>query len=344
MKVGYVYDPVYLEHETGQHPESARRLVAVIRDLERTGLLQQLISIKPRVATIEEVSLVHTKQYISEVRALAKKGGGQLDLDTVVSPDSYKVALYAAGGTIQAIDAVMDGGMNSVFALVRPPGHHASAGRGTGFCLFNNVAIAVAYTLHKYNLERIAIVDFDVHHGNGTQDAFYTNPRVLYISTHQSPHYPGTGWEDETGGGEARGITVNIPMPIGCGDEEYNQVFEHIIIPVIRRFEPKLIVISAGYDGHWSEGLAGMNLSIAGFTQMTGIIKELADEVCDGRLVLSLEGGYNLTALSASISATFEVLLGKEDIKDKLGQLPFEVTAPIITGLVRRIREMHSLH
>jgi acetoin utilization deacetylase AcuC-like enzyme len=344
MRVGYVYDPVYLEHDTGKHPESASRLVAIMHHLERTDNWQKLISIKPRVATIEEVSLVHTKHYISEVMALANKGGGQLDPDTVVSPDSYKVALYAAGGTIQATDAVMDGSINSGFALVRPPGHHATTGRGMGFCLFNNVAVAVAYVLHKYNLERVVIVDFDVHHGNGTQDVFYINPGVLYISTHQSPYYPGTGRVDEIGYGEAKGTTVNIPLPIGCGDEEYNKVFEQIIVPLIRRFKPKFIIVSAGYDGHWSDGLAGMNLTIAGFAQITGIIKRLADELCDGRLVLSLEGGYNLTALSASVGATFEVLLGREDIEDKLGQLPFGITAPNITGLVQQVKGMHSIH
>jgi len=315
-----------------------------MRYLERTGPWQQLISLKPRVATIEEISLVHTKQYISEVKALASKGGGQLDLDTIVSSDSYDVALYAAGGTIQAVDAVMDGSLDSVFALVRPPGHHASTGGGMGFCLFNNVAIAVTHILHKYKLERIVIVDFDVHHGNGTQDVFYTNPGVLYVSTHQSPHYPGTGRVDQIGEGEARGTTVNIPLPSGCGDEEYNQVFEQIIVPAIRSFDPKIIVVSAGYDGHWSDGLAGMQLSITGFAQITGIIKQLADELCDGRLVFSLEGGYNLTALSASVRATFEVLLGKEDIEDKLGQLPLEVKVPNITGLMQLIKGIHGIH
>ncbi|UCE97214.1 MAG: histone deacetylase [Dehalococcoidia bacterium] len=344
MRVGYVYDPIYLKHDTGNHPENANRVAAIMRYLERTGSWQQINLLKPRLATMEEISLVHTKQYISEVEALASRGGGQLDLDTIVSPDSYNVALYAAGGTIQAVDAVINGSLNSAFALVRPPGHHASTGRGMGFCLFNNVAIAVAYILHKYKLERIVIVDFDVHHGNGTQDVFYSNPRVLYISTHQTHHYPGTGSVDQIGEGEARGTTINIPLPSGCGDEEYNQVFGQIIIPAIRCFGPKIIVVSAGYDGHWSDGLAGMHLSIAGFVQMTRIIKQLADELCDGRLVFSLEGGYNLTALSASVGATFEVLLGKEDIEDKLGQLSLEDKAPNITGLMQLIKGIHCIH
>lgn len=287
---------------------------------------------------------MHTVQYISEVQELAEKGGGQLDLDTVVSTDSYKTAIYAAGGVIKATDAVIGGNMHSVFALVRPPGHHATASRGMGFCLFNNVAIAVKYALVQHKLDRIAIIDFDVHHGNGTQDAFYNDARVLYISTHQSYYYPGTGEMDETGEGIARGTTVNIPLPAGCGDGEYEEVFLQVIIPVIRRFQPQLIIISSGYDGHWSDGLAGMQLSITGFAQIVRLIKQTAEEVCAGRLVFSLEGGYNLTALSASVRATFEVLLGNSDIEDKLGQLPFEVKSPDINPLLQKIKKIHNLY
>ena len=343
MKIGYVYDPIYLKHDTGKHPENANRLLAIMRYLERTGPWQQLVSVKPEAATIEELSLVHEKQYISKVRELAVKGGGQLDQDTVVSADSYEAARYAAGGVIKAVDAIMDGGMDSVFALVRPPGHHATAGRGMGFCLFNNVVVAAEYALHKYNMERIAIIDFDVHHGNGTQDAFYNNPGVLYISTHQYPHYPGTGRMNETGEGEALGTTVNIPLPEGCGDGQYKEVFERIIVPAARRFKPRLIMVSAGYDGHWSDGLASMQLSISGFARITEIIRQMADEMCAGHLVFSLEGGYNLTALSASVRATFEALLGKKDIEDKLGQLPFEVEAPDITALLQQLMEIHNI-
>jgi acetoin utilization deacetylase AcuC-like enzyme len=343
LKVGFVYDPIYLKHDTGQHPENSNRLLAIMRYLERTGPWQQLVSVKAEAATVEELSLVHEKRYISEVQELAEKGGGQLDPDTVVSVDSYKAAVYAAGGVIKATDVVMKGDMDSVFALVRPPGHHAIAGRGMGFCLFNNVAVAAEYALHTYKLERIAIIDFDVHHGNGTQEAFYSNPAVLYISTHQSPHYPGTGRMDETGEAAATGTTLNIPLPAGCGDVQYKEVFEQVIAPVVRRFKPRLIMVSAGYDGHWSDGLAGMQLSITGFAQIVEIIKQMAEEMCGGRIVLSLEGGYNLTALSASVRATFEVLLGKKDIEDKLGQLPFEVESPDINPLLQRIKEIHNL-
>ncbi|MFC2042402.1 histone deacetylase, partial [Chloroflexota bacterium] len=192
MEVGFVYDPIYLKHDTGQHVENIHRLEAIMAHLEQTGLKKQLTPIKPRAATLEEVSQVHHKQYISDIEETASRGGGWLDPDTVVSADSYKVALYAAGGAIKATEAVMKGKVNSAFALVRPPGHHAASRRAMGFCLFNNVAIAAKYALAKFNLESILIIDFDVHHGNGTQEVFYDNPQVLYISTHQSNHYPGT--------------------------------------------------------------------------------------------------------------------------------------------------------
>ncbi|TET18266.1 MAG: histone deacetylase [Dehalococcoidia bacterium] len=343
MKVGYVYDPIYLKHNTGQHVENVRRLEAIISYLEQTGLKQQLSQIKPRVATTEEISLVHHKQYISYIQEVAKKGGGWLDVDTVMSPNSYDAALYAVGGVIRATEAVMDGKVGSAFALVRPPGHHATAARAMGFCLFNNVAIAAKYALNKYKLERILIIDFDVHHGNGTHDTFYDNPQVLYISTHQYPFYPGTGSIEETGSGAAKGTTVNIPLPAGCGDTEYLLAFEQIIIPIAKRFSPQLILASAGYDSHWADGIALMQVSVIGFAQMVRIIKGLADELCSGRLAFGLEGGYNLTALAASIKATFDVLLGNTNIEDPLGQAPRRFEASNITSLIKSIKGIHNL-
>ncbi|MFC1951919.1 histone deacetylase [Chloroflexota bacterium] len=343
MKAGYVYDPVYLKHDTGRHVENAKRLEAIISHLEQTGLKQQLTPIKPRPATIEEVSLVHHEQHISHIQEVARGGGGWLDADTVMSPNSYDTALYAAGGAIKAVEAVMDGEEASAFALVRPPGHHATPRRAMGFCLFNNVAIAAKYALIRYGLERIFILDFDVHHGNGTQDTYYDNPQVLYVSTHQHPLYPGTGDIDETGTGAGEGATVNIPLPNGCGDAEYEQVFEQIIVPVAKRFNPRLILVSAGYDLHWADGLARMQVSISGFTQMVRIIKELAGELCSGRLVFCLEGGYNLTVLAASVKATFDVLLGNPSIDDPLGKPVHRFAIPSITDLIQLIKEIHAL-
>ena len=343
MKVGFVYDPIYLKHDTGQHVENAKRLEAIMSHLEQTGLKQQLTPIEPRAASVDELSLVHHRQYISHIQDVAQRGGGWLDADTVMSPNSYQAAIYATGGVIRATEAVMDGEVDSAFGLVRPPGHHATYQRAMGFCLFNNIAIATKYALAKYNLERILIVDFDVHHGNGTQGTFYDNPQVLYTSTHEYPFYPGTGDIDETGVGEAKGATVNIPLPAGCGDAEYLSVFEQIIVPAAKRFSPQLILVSAGYDPHWAEGLALMQVSISGFAQMAKILKGLADELCSGRLVFALEGGYNLTALATGIKATFDVLLGNTDIEDPLGQPPHGFTTPSITSLIKAIKEIHNL-
>ncbi len=343
MKVGLVYDPIYLKHDTGQHVENASRLEAVVSYLEQTGLMPKLTLIRPRAATTKEIALVHEKQYISHLQEVAAKGGGWLDSDTVMSPDSYQVATYAAGGVIMATEAVINREVVSAFALVRPPGHHATAQQAMGFCLFNNIAIATKYALAKYNLERILIIDFDIHHGNGTQAAFYDNPQVLYMSTHEYPFYPGTGSIEETGSGAGMGTTINIPLPAGCGDAEYLQVFEQIIIPAARRFSPQLIMVSAGYDLHWADPIGTMQVTTTGFTQMVKIIKELADELCDGRMVFTIEGGYNLTALATSIKATLDILLGNTNIEDPLGKSPRQSTTPSIAPLIKAIKEIHTL-
>lgn len=347
MSVGYVYDPIYLKHDTGQHVENAQRLVAVMTCLEESGLKQQLEYIKPRAATAEEIALVHSPELIAQIQVMAKKGGGWLDSDTVMSADSYQAALYAAGGLLRAAEVVLDGG-GSVFALVRPPGHHATSTQAMGFCLFNNLAIAAKYALSKYKLERIAIIDFDVHHGNGTQDIFYDEPRVLYISAHESPLYPGTGSMEETGSGDGEGTTINIPLPAGSSDTEYLEAFDQVIVPAVRRFAPQLVLVSAGYDPHWLERLAMMEVSVTGFARMTEIIKGLADELCDGRLIFALEGGYPLDSLAASVRATFDVLLGNTGIEDSLGQPQpgFKMRGfepPDITSLIEQIKRLHNL-
>jgi len=341
VKTGFVYDDIYLKHDNAAHPENARRLEAIMAYLGKKGTLKQLIPIKPCPATIEELLWVHGEQQIASVRQAAQEGDAWLDPDTYVSPGSYDVALYAAGGTIKATEAVIDEEVNNAFALVRPPGHHATRRRAMGFCLFNNVAVAARYALAR--CERVLIIDFDVHHGNGTQEAFYDNPQVLYISMHQHPHYPGTGSIKETGSGAAMGTTLDIPLPAGCGDDEYRLVFEQIIVPAARRFKPQLILSSAGYDSHWMENLAMMRVSVSGFAWMVQVIRELADDLCSGRLIMALEGGYNLDALSASVKATFDVLLGNPGVEDPLGESPHDFTAPDIKTLLRDIKKIHNL-
>jgi len=320
MKAGLVYDPIYLEHDTGDHVENSQRLVAAMSYLQETGMKEKLTCLPPRPALLEELEMIHAPEYISYVKSKAENGGGWLDPDTVMSPKSYEAALYAAGGLMVAVEAVMKGEVDTAFALVRPPGHHALHDRAMGFCIFNNMAIAAKFALSKFSLNRILIADFDVHHGNGTQDAFYADPKVLYFSTHQYPFYPGTGWMDETGTGEGEGTTVNFPMAAGWGDEEYLRAFNEVLVPIARRFQPQIILVSAGLDAHWADQLAMMRVSVTGFAQMAVILKELAAELCQGRLVFTLEGGYNLQVVASSIKAVFDVLLGNSEIDDPLGR------------------------
>jgi acetoin utilization deacetylase AcuC-like enzyme len=320
MKAGLVYDPIYLEHDTGDHVENSGRLVAAMSYLKETGIKEKLTCLPPRPALVEELEMIHAPEYISYVKSKAEKGGGWLDPDTVMSPRSYEAALYAAGGLVVAVEEVMNGKVDNAFALVRPPGHHAIHDRAMGFCIFNNAAIAAKFALSKFNLNRVLIADFDVHHGNGTQDAFYADPKVLYFSTHQYPFYPGTGWMDETGTGEGEGTTVDFPMAAGWSDEEYLRAFNEVLVPVARRFQPQLILVSAGFDAHWADHMAMMQVSAKGFAQMVMILKELAAELCQGRLIFTLEGGYNLQVVASSIKAVFDVLLGNSEIDDPLGK------------------------
>jgi len=342
-KVGYVFDPIYLQHDTGYHVENASRLTSTMNYLEKTGLLSELVSVKARAATVSEIAAVHERGYISYVEYVCHKGGAWLDADTVVSGKTYGAALYAAGGVLTAVDAVVKGELDSAFALVRPPGHHATFDQSMGFCIFNNIAVAAKYALAEYKFERIAIIDFDVHHGNGTQEAFYSDPRVLYVSTHQFPHYPGTGRVEDTGTGEGKGTTLNIPMPVGCGDAQFNEVFNQLITPAVSRYHPQVILVSAGYDPHWADELAQMQMTTTGFAGTVKMIKQLADELCGGKLVFTLEGGYNLEALSTSIKATFDVLLGKPAIEDVLGPSKRNLPVPDISLLINQVKKVHKL-
>ncbi len=341
--VGIVYDQIYLRHDTGSHPENARRLTAIMNRLNETHTREKLVNMKPFPATEKELMLVHSKSHITEIKHAAENGGENIDPDTVVSFHSFEAALYAAGGLIKATQAVMNGEVSSAFALVRPPGHHATREDSMGFCLFNNIAIAAKYALSSFPIKKIAIIDFDVHHGNGTQEAFDSNPNVLYVSTHETPLYPGTGSLNETGTGEAKGTKVNIPLPAGCGDAEYGRAYEEIIVPAVTRFEPELIMVSAGYDAHFKDDLAMMRLTTSGYAMIVKHIKGLADNLCNGRIVMTLEGGYNLEALAASVKATFDVLLGSTDVQDPIGKPAEKFTSPDITGIIGQAKKIHNL-
>jgi acetoin utilization deacetylase AcuC-like enzyme len=344
VSVGLVYHPIYLEHDTGLHCEVASRLTTTMMQLKSSGTMDKLISIKPQAAAVEQIARVHAPSYIAAVEAFAKRGGGCLDDgDTVASAASYDAAIYAAGGVIAAVDAVMSNKATYAFALVRPPGHHAVRSSAMGFCIFNNIAIAARDAIAKYNLERVLIADFDVHHGNGTQDAFYSESSVLYFSTHQYPFYPGSGAVDEIGSGEGEGYTVDVPMPGGCGDAEYMRAFEEVLVPVAKRYKPQLILVSAGYDAHWTDSISSMQVTTAGYARMAAILKGLADELCGSKMVFALEGGYNVEALAESVDATFNVLLGTPRAYDTAGKPRRSWTPPETDDLFRSIKATHGL-
>jgi len=299
-KTGVVYHEDYLKHETGEHPERKERLIAIMKLLEETGALKELMCIAPKKATTGQIEYVHDNSYVEEVRMRCQSGGGMLDPDTILSQDSYEVALLASGGVISAVDAVTDN-LDSVFALVRPPGHHAEVSHGMGFCIFNNVAIAARHAQKQHKLKKILIVDWDVHHGNGTQNIFYDDASVLYFSVHQSPFYPGTGGIDEIGADDGKGFTVNVPLPRGTPNAGCAYVFNEILIPIALEFRPELILISAGQDAHFADPIGGMELTANGFGYLASIVKSIANSTCEGRIVAALEGGYDLTALPYSV-------------------------------------------
>ena len=342
MSVGYVYDPIYLEHDVPGHPESPGRLRAIMSHLESGGLLHRMVDVPPRDATMEEISRVHARALVERVKEAADPYRDHwLDVDTYVVAKSYEAALRAAGGLMAAADAVLDGHVDSAFGLVRPPGHHATATHAMGFCLFDNVAVAAAHLLAR-GLARVAIVDFDVHHGNGTQDIFYRDGRVLYFSTHQHPFYPGTGYYNETGEGPGKGLIVNVPLPAGSGDETYLRAYREVCAPVLRRFRPELILVSAGFDAHFADPLAQMLVSTGGYYAISSLLRELAGEICEGRIVYVLEGGYDHTALAWSVAACIETLLGSPLTEDPLGSGP-SVRGPDADAILAAIKQTHSI-
>jgi acetoin utilization deacetylase AcuC-like enzyme len=309
LKVGFYDDPAFREHEAGAgHPERPARLDAVERGLASAGLLERLQRLRPREATRAELERVHAATHVERVAATEGRGA-RFDADTSAGPRSYRAALLAAGAAVEAVDRILDGGLDRAFCAVRPPGHHAEADRAMGFCLFNNVAVAAAHALAR-GLTRVLVLDPDVHHGNGTQAIFESDPRVLYVSTHQFPFYPGTGSLAEVGTGAGRGFTVNLPMPAGCGDAEYAAVYREIVEPIGAAFDPQLVLVSQGFDPHADDPLAGMRLTPAGFAAVMGSCLRAAAGAAQGRVVVTLEGGYDLQGIAESAAAVVGVLLG----------------------------------
>ena len=318
MSVGYAYAPIFDQHDTGDHPERAERLAAILRYLRQNGLLERLTPMIFQPVTMRDLGRVHTPDLIRRLHDYAARGGGYLTPDTILSPASFEAALMAAGASISAAQEVIAGRLSAAFALVRPPGHHATRNESMGFCLFNNPAIAATWALEEAGLRRVAIVDFDVHHGNGTEEIVRSDARILYVSTHQFPLYPGTGhWRQAGAPGGAETI-IDIPLPPGTGDRGYLDAFRRLVQPALERFQPELILVSAGYDAHWADPLSWMLLSVQGYAQMVTLLRESAQALCDGRLALLLEGGYDLDALSHCVAATFAALLGRP-YEDPLG-------------------------
>jgi acetoin utilization deacetylase AcuC-like enzyme len=338
--VALLFDPVCQQHATGHHPENGARLEAIHDAIHRSDLGSRLLYPTPLAATAGQIESIHEGWYIKSVQTLASRGGGWVDVDTCVSPGSYRAALAAAGCALCAVDTVLTGEADAAFALVRPPGHHARPARSKGFCLFNNIAIAAQHALDTYHLERLLIVDFDAHHGNGTQEAFYASNQVLYFSTHLSPFYPGTGQWDEIGSGAGTGYTVNVPLPLGCNDDALLRAYEEILQPLARRFRPQALLVSAGYDIHWADPLTDMGASVTGITRLVALLAGLAGELCPGRLVFVLEGGYDLEALAAGVVATLRQLLGDPAGEDKLGT---SFAAPVdISETLAAVKRIHN--
>jgi acetoin utilization deacetylase AcuC-like enzyme len=356
MTTALIYDPIFLEHITPQkHPEHPQRVEMAIKMLEALNWLERdgLVQLAPRAATIEELATIHEREYIQEVEAASQQAarteaaGGRKTLffatDTYVSAKSYEAALKAAGAPLTAIDAVMKGEVDNAYCLVRPPGHHAVAESAMGFCLFNNVAVAARYAIDHYGLERVMIIDYDVHHGNGTQEMFYYDPRVLYFSTHQAPFYPGTGASDERGEGEGLGTTINVPLPAETGFEAYEAVFRQVMVPAADRFDPQLILVSAGFDAHWTDPIGSMYLSTAAFAQLNQIIINMAKHLCQGRLVMVQEGGYNLEANASCVATCLNLLLGDDAAVDSLGRAPEDQYRINTDVLIAELRRIHGL-
>jgi acetoin utilization deacetylase AcuC-like enzyme len=314
-----ISSPDFAHHLTPPgHPESPERgevLEAVAAAAAARGVRVEA----PRRATREELRRVHTEAYLRRIEETAGSAVA-LDADTFTSPDTVDVATLAAGAVVQAVDEVLAGRTRRAAALVRPPGHHAESGRAMGFCFYSNVAIGAAHALAR-GAARVAVVDYDVHHGNGTQEIFHADPRVLFVSVHQSPFYPGTGGVDEIGAGEGAGTTVNVPLDAGATDGDYLAVFERAVVPIVSEYAPELLLVSAGFDAHEADPLAQMRVTAEGFRRMTGLLRDTADRVCGGRLVLATEGGYALSALAASLDGALQVLEGADAATKPAGAL-----------------------
>lgn len=338
---GIAFDPVFLKHDQSGHPENSGRLKSIIEKLESNNLFEKVELVKSRIASVEEISICHDREYVNYVKEFCEKGGGYFDPDTYSNKYSFIAAATAVGSSIDLTQAVIKEELKNGFALLRPPGHHALANRSMGFCLFGNIAIAAKVALTKFRINKVAIVDFDVHHGNGTQALIGDFPNILFISSHQYPFYPGTGSIREIGQGEAEGTIINIPLQSGVGDKGFKMVYDQVIIPSLERFNPDLILVSAGYDAHWDDPLANLNLSLVGYDWISRKLINAADEICSGKIIFFLEGGYNLEVLKNGVANTIRALLGIDFFEDPLGNSPEQQAD--VQKLIDDLIKIHNL-
>jgi acetoin utilization deacetylase AcuC-like enzyme len=340
---GIVRDNRYMDHVANTyHPESHQRLEVLYRMLQETEMKGKFIEVQPRMATREELELIHAPRYIQLVASTAGQACTMLDPDTYACSKSYETAKLAAGGTLVAVDRVLGGELDNAFAFVRPPGHHAESNRAMGFCLFNNVAIAAGYALKTHKLRKALIIDWDLHHGNGTQHSFYERADVLYFSTHQFPYYPGTGYVNEIGSGTGKGFTVNVPLSPGPGDAEYMQIFEDILEPIAMEYKPDIVFVSAGFDIYYQDPLGGMQVTPEGFANLAKIVLEFAKETCKGKVVFVLEGGYHLDGLRDSVKDVLktmrgDILAGGRDENIRKG-----VDHRMIDAIIKKVKEVQK--
>ncbi len=330
-----------LAHFVPGHPEMPERMTAALDGLDDLKLPFLFPNVQP--ADRELLALAHSPDHVNGIQALAERGGGWIDADTFVVPASFEAAALAAGAATQALHDVVAGSCHNAIVIARPPGHHATAERAMGFCLFNSAAVAVRAAMRGQGIRRAAIIDIDVHHGNGTQDIFWRDPDVLYCSTHQFPFYPGSGGLAEMGGGPGEGTTLNVPLMAGCGDRTYLAATDEVLVPALRRFAPECILVSLGFDAHWADPLAGMNLSLEGYA---GIMQKLllaADELCDGRLVVLLEGGYDLDVVRQGMRTVGSLLAGQRPLPDLLGQRTLQAEPSAAGQLLEAVAIAHNL-
>ncbi len=341
MSTGVITSDIFKRHDTGTHPENLKRLDSILNYVENKEVWKKVHKIPIRKISKEELYTVHTPEYVSSVLEFCKKGGGRIDEDTVTCTESYEVAMMAAGSVLEAVDNVMENKLKKVFCLIRPPGHHALPDKTMGFCLFSNLSLGAIYAITKYNVERILVLDWDAHHGNGTERIFYKSNKVFTVSWHQYPFWPFTGNYTDIGIEEGLGYNLNIPIPEGFTDEIFVETFEKLVVPIANKYKPQLIILAAGYDAHWKDQLAGLNVTTPAYEYLSRRVIELAENLCEGKIIATLEGGYNLEALAEGVFSTLN-LMEYPDFKltEKFSREK-ENNRAAITDLINNILDVH---